>query len=150
LIRLNNCNPSFIFSVVILLQVGALVEGVVRRIEPFGVFVGIKGTRVSGLLHVSNISRLHVDNPGVRSLRYLAAVLEFEIFYVSINLLTSVNIFPSICQEVFKVGEKLSALILGIDYDFSNISLSTAELEIVDGEVLSNKDQVWANAGAFF
>lgn len=95
------------------LEVGALVEGVVRRIEPFGVFVGIKGTRVSGLLHVSNISRLHVDNPG----------------------------------EVFKVGEKLSALILGIDYDYSNISLSTAELEIVDGEVLSNKDQVWANAG---
>ncbi|KAL4517527.1 hypothetical protein Ndes2437B_g06756 [Nannochloris sp. 'desiccata'] len=95
------------------LEVGALVEGVVRRIEPFGVFVGIKGTRVSGLLHVSNISRLHVDNPG----------------------------------EVFKVGEKLSALILGIDYDYSNISLSTAELEIVDGEVLGNKDQVWANAG---
>jgi ribosomal protein S1 len=61
-----------------------------------------------------------------------------------------VFIFVSILQEVFKVGEKLSALILGIDYDYSNISLSTAELEIVDGEVLSNKDQVWANAGAFF
>lgn len=62
-------NPLSLYSVVILLQVGALVEGVVRRIEPFGVFVGIKGTRVSGLLHVSNISRLHVDNPGVRSLK---------------------------------------------------------------------------------
>ena len=39
---------------------------------------------------------------------------------------------------------------MGIDYDYSNISLSTAELESVDGEVLSNKDQVWANAGACF
>jgi transcriptional accessory protein Tex/SPT6 len=69
-IPLNICNPSSLISVVFpLLQVGALVEGVVRRIEPFGVFVGIKGTRISGLLHVSNISRLHVDNPGVRSLK---------------------------------------------------------------------------------
>ena len=133
------------------MQVGALIEGVVRRIEPFGVFVGIKGTRVSGLLHVSNISRLHVDNPGVRSWQMFSRV--FQIFRLLINLLTWCFFsFPlylfSFWQGVFKVGEKLSAVILGIDYDYSNISLSTAELEVVDGEVLSNKDQVWANAGA--
>ena len=44
------------------LQVGTLVSGTVRRIEPFGVFVGINNTRVSGLLHISNLSRQHVDS----------------------------------------------------------------------------------------
>lgn len=47
------------------MQVGALIIGKVRRIEPFGVFVGISGTRISGLLHISNISRRHVDDPSV-------------------------------------------------------------------------------------
>lgn len=36
---------------------GALVDGFVRRVDPFGVFIGIRGTRISGLLHVSNITR---------------------------------------------------------------------------------------------
>ena len=56
------------FPLCLYVQVGALVEGVVRRIEPFGVFVGISGTRVSGLLHISNISRVRVDRPKVRIL----------------------------------------------------------------------------------
>lgn len=47
-------------------QVGSLVSGTVRRIEPFGVFVGINGTRVSGLLHISNVSRQHVETVQVR------------------------------------------------------------------------------------
>lgn len=42
-------------------QVGTLVTGSVRRIEPFGVFVGINNTRVSGLLHISNVSRQHIE-----------------------------------------------------------------------------------------
>ena len=48
------------------LQVGSLVSGTVRRIEHFGVFVGINNTRVSGLLHISNVSRQHVDTVQVR------------------------------------------------------------------------------------
>lgn len=50
-----------------LLQVGTLVSGTVRRIEPFGVFVGINGTRVSGLLHISNVSRQHIETVQVRA-----------------------------------------------------------------------------------
>ena len=53
-----------------------------RRIEPFGVFVGIKGTRVSGLLHVSNISRLHVDNPEVRRTLIYAIFVCFGYFFL--------------------------------------------------------------------
>lgn len=56
------------------MQIGALVQGVVRRVEHFGVFVGISGTRVSGLLHVSNISRSHIDRPEVRKLQKVAAI----------------------------------------------------------------------------
>lgn len=41
---------------------GQLVTGTVRRIEPFGVFVGIDNTRVSGLLHISNVSRQHIES----------------------------------------------------------------------------------------
>lgn len=43
-------------------QVGQLVTGTVRRVEPFGVFVGIDNTRVSGLLHISNVSRQHIES----------------------------------------------------------------------------------------
>jgi predicted RNA-binding protein with RPS1 domain len=43
-------------------QVGALVRGKVRRVESFGAFVGIEGTRTSGLLHISNVSRQHVQD----------------------------------------------------------------------------------------
>jgi hypothetical protein len=49
--------PSALYA----LQVGSLVTGTVRRIEPFGVFVGINNTRISGLLHISNVSRRHID-----------------------------------------------------------------------------------------
>ena len=38
-------------------------------------------------------------------------------------------------------------MILGIDYDFSNISFSTAELEVEDGDMFSKKSEVWAKAG---
>ncbi|CAG9464461.1 unnamed protein product [Pedinophyceae sp. YPF-701] len=41
--------------------VGALVSGKVRRIEPFGAYVGIDGTSISGLLHVSNLSGRYVE-----------------------------------------------------------------------------------------
>lgn len=50
------------------LEVGTLVTGTVRRIEPFGVFVGINGTRVSGLLHISNVSRQHIETVQARAL----------------------------------------------------------------------------------
>ena len=43
-------------------QVGALVSGHIRRIEPYGTLVAIDDTRISGLLHISRISRAHVEN----------------------------------------------------------------------------------------
>lgn len=48
-------------------RVGALVSGTVRRLEGFGAFIGLDDAGpVSGLLHVSNISRQRVDYPEVR------------------------------------------------------------------------------------
>ena len=47
-------------------QVGALVWGSVRRIERFGLFLGLDNLRMSGLLHISNMSRAHVHDPMVR------------------------------------------------------------------------------------
>lgn len=35
--------------------------GTVRRVETYGVFVGVDGTRFSGLLHISCISKAHVE-----------------------------------------------------------------------------------------
>ena len=43
-------------------QAGALVSGHIRRIEPYGALVAIDDTRISGLLHISRISRAHVEN----------------------------------------------------------------------------------------
>ena len=46
--------------------------GTVRRVESYGAFVGIDGTRLSGLLHISCISRSHIDNVEVLPLGVLA------------------------------------------------------------------------------
>ena len=37
----------------------------VRRVESYGVLLGIENTRISGLLHISAISRAHVESPWV-------------------------------------------------------------------------------------
>ena len=47
------------------IHLGALMWGEVRRIEEFGCFVGLDGTRISGLLHISNISRARVESVSV-------------------------------------------------------------------------------------
>ena len=57
------------------LQVGALVWGHVRRVEPFGLFIGLDKLRMSALLHISNMSRAHVADPEVRACGGLSATL---------------------------------------------------------------------------
>ncbi len=47
------------------IHLGALMWGEVRRVEEFGAFIGLEGTRISGLLHVSNISRSRVESVSV-------------------------------------------------------------------------------------
>ena len=49
------------------IHLGALMWGEVRRIEEFGAFIGLDGTRISGLLHISNISRARVETVAVSS-----------------------------------------------------------------------------------
>lgn len=51
------------------LKVGSLVHGYVRRLESFGAFIGIDGTSISALLHISNISSVHVNQIEVGVLR---------------------------------------------------------------------------------
>lgn len=43
------------------LEIGAVLKGTVRRIQPYGAFVDIGG--LDGLVHVSEISRAHIRNP---------------------------------------------------------------------------------------
>jgi small subunit ribosomal protein S1 len=43
------------------LEVGAVLEGKVRRIQPYGAFIDIGG--LDGLVHVSEISRAHIRSP---------------------------------------------------------------------------------------
>ena len=94
------------------LEVGKVIQGRVRKIEKFGVFVGIQGTKMSALLHVSNISGWHVDHP----------------------------------EDVLQNGETVSAMIIGMDEDYSNISLSTAVLEEERGAMMEDKKAVYEGA----
>ena len=55
----------FMTSRAVHVQVGALVWTTCHSVQNFGVFLTIEGTAVNGLLHVSNISRLHVETPEV-------------------------------------------------------------------------------------
>lgn len=43
------------------LEIGAVMKGTVRRIQPYGAFIDIGG--LDGLVHVSEISRAHIRNP---------------------------------------------------------------------------------------
>lgn len=94
------------------LEVGHVITGKVRKMEAFGAFVGIEGTRVSALLHISNISNRHVAT----------------------------------AEDILHRGEEIKAVIIGMDEDYSNISLSTSVLESREGEIMENKEAVWANA----
>jgi predicted RNA-binding protein with RPS1 domain len=94
------------------LAVGKVIQGRVRKIEKFGVFVGIQGTKMSALLHVSNISGRHVDHP----------------------------------EDVLQNGETVTAMIIGMDEDYSNISLSTAVLEEERGAMMEDKKAVYDGA----
>lgn len=97
------------------IKVGSMVAGTVRRIDKFGCFVGLDDVgRVSGLLHISNISRDRVDQ----------------------------------VEDVLEVGDKIKAVILGMDSDFSRISLSTADLEANHGDMITDKESVFQNAEA--
>ena len=44
------------------MTVGEVFEGTVRRIQPYGAFIDLGG--IDGLLHVSEISRARINNPG--------------------------------------------------------------------------------------
>lgn len=52
-----------------------------------------------------------------------------------------------VTQDILHRGEEIKAVIIGMDEDYSNISLSTSVLESHEGEIMENKDAVWANAG---
>ena len=94
------------------LAVGALVWGTVRKVEPFGLFVGLDNTKESALLHVSNVSRVRCER----------------------------------AEDVFNVGSRVRALIIGMDEGARRISLSTAELEAEDGDILEDAAAVFEGA----
>src|SRR5436190_983332 len=58
---------------------GAVVQGRVTRIEPFGVFVAF-GHGMEGFVHVSNLSHDRVEDPG--SIVKLADTLDLRVLYV--------------------------------------------------------------------
>jgi len=94
------------------LEVGHVIHGKIRKIEKFGAFVGIEGTRASALLHISNISGEHVDHP----------------------------------EDIFSQGEYIKAVIIGMNEDYTNISLSTSVLEKERGDMVNDKNLVFSNA----
>ncbi|HPD33557.1 MAG TPA: S1 RNA-binding domain-containing protein [Candidatus Kapabacteria bacterium] len=75
------------------LKVGTIVEGTISSIANFGIFVDLGG--VEGLVHISHISRKHIDDP----------------------------------RTIFKKGDKVKAMVMGIDPIKKKISLSMADLE---------------------
>ncbi|HOV91506.1 MAG TPA: S1 RNA-binding domain-containing protein [Candidatus Kapabacteria bacterium] len=75
------------------LKIGTIVEGTISSIANFGVFVDLGG--VEGLVHISRISRKHIDDP----------------------------------RTIFKKGDKVKAVVIGIDPIKKKISLSIADLE---------------------
>ncbi|KAK9813315.1 hypothetical protein WJX72_012362 [[Myrmecia] bisecta] len=94
------------------IKLGSLVWGEVRKINDFGCFVGLCGTKISGLLHISNISRARVER----------------------------------VEDCFQEGDRIRALVVGMDDGYARISLSTAELEEHEGDMIVNAVGVFENA----
>ena len=42
-------------------------------------------------------------------------------------------------QDVFQIGERVRCLVMGMDENFTRISLSTAELEVREGDIMYDK-----------
>lgn len=48
--------------------------------------------------------------------------------------------YPSVqMQDVFTIGERVRCLVMGMDDNFTRISLSTAELEENEGDIMFEK-----------
>jgi hypothetical protein len=117
-------------------QVGALVWGTVRRVEPYGVFVGLDGTRFSGLLHISCISRAHVEATEVRSRplasRHVGALCLFvRCFHADHILLDSC----ASARPMFCTGEKQFLVFLHVQNVLVHIreECTSCGCEVVDG-----------------
>uniref|UniRef100_A0A061QV27 30s ribosomal protein s1 n=1 Tax=Tetraselmis sp. GSL018 TaxID=582737 RepID=A0A061QV27_9CHLO len=95
---------------------GALVTGTVRTVKSYGFFVLIDGTRSSGLLHMSAISRAYVDTT----------------------------------ENLLMEGDRVSAIVNQVEDDFNRISLTTEPLEKYPGEIIENKEEVFATASERF
>lgn len=74
------------------IHLGALMWGEVRRIEEFGAFIGLEGTRISGLLHISNISRARVESVQVMSALTCFQLLHSATFCTCVS--TKYNLSP--------------------------------------------------------
>lgn len=96
------------------LKVGSLVHGYVRRLESFGAFIGIDGTSISALLHISNISSVHVNQ----------------------------------IEDVLLEGDRVCAIVIDINGTANRISLSTKVLEVEPGDMMQDKEAVFAGAEA--
>ncbi len=48
-----------------------------------------------------------------------------------------------VLQDVFQIGERVRCLVMGMDENFTRISLSTAELEVREGDIMYDKVRTW-------
>ena len=80
------------------IHLGALMWGEVRRIEEFGCFVGLDGTRISRLLHVSNISRARVESVSVSAVHTLWLYLRIQVASASLASLAAYAPACSNCE----------------------------------------------------
>lgn len=139
-----------------------------RRIDRNGVFIGIKDTMETGLLHISNVSRKHVPDVSVSACSGLSwwlnlATIRRGWLMVGNGALaldrqcsdpqdpfpfhTRIPALSSGVQEVFSVGEMVWVMVMGFEPGFGKVSFSTAELEVEDGDIMTNKELCWENRG---
>lgn len=70
------------------LEAGQKVDGFIRALAEFGVFVQIEGTRISGLAHRSEVSRMYDHVCAVVGNLYLTGVTSFSISCLTPRLQT--------------------------------------------------------------
>jgi rRNA biogenesis protein RRP5 len=91
-------------------RIGQVVDGVIKKIETYGVFIEVSGTRVSGLCHKSEVLEIMVIHVRILTNRVIAKVSDRK------------DMDSASLLKAFSEGDVVKAKVLAIDADKGRIS----------------------------
>ena len=112
------------------LKEGQKVEGIVKKIEDYGLFIQINGSKINGLCHKSEV-RLFLT-------QLLLRLTFFLFFFFFSKLSDNVDADVTLALRGFREGDRVKAIILSIDKRRISLSLKPSYFTEEDLEDINN------------